>query len=84
MLILAWIIVGMSLALVWHWLIGPREDRYAPHQLLLAITGAIVGGILFMLFGTNTWETVNSYSMVVSTAGALVFLAAYRSIKSVY
>lgn len=84
MVILAWIIVGMSLALVWHWLIGPREDKYATHQLLLAVTGAIVGGILFMLFGTTEWETVNSYNVVVSLVGALVFLAADRSIKSVY
>lgn len=84
MLFLIWTIVGLSLALIWHWLIGPRETEQATNQLLLAVTGAVVGGVLFMLFGTNNWTSVNSYSLVVSIAGALTFLATYRSIKQAF
>ncbi|MBP6823209.1 MAG: hypothetical protein KA368_16790 [Acidobacteria bacterium] len=84
MLFLIWTIVGMSLALIWHWLFGPRNTEQAARQLLLAVTGAVVGGVLFMLFGTTTWTSVNSYSLVVSMFGALTFLAAYRSIKQAY
>ena len=84
MLFLTWIIVGMSLALIWHWVVGPREDRQVTNQLLLAVAGAVVGGILFMLFDTSNWTSVNSYTLVVSTAGALIFLAAHRTIKSAY
>lgn len=84
MLFLTWIIVGLSLALIWHWVVGPREDKQVTNQLLLAVAGAMVGGILFMLFGTSSWTSVNSYSLVVSTAGALIFLAAYRTIKNAY
>ena len=84
MLFLIWTIVGMSLALIWHWLFGPRNTGQAARQLLLAVTGAVVGGVLFMLFGTTNWTSVNSYSLVVSMFGALTFLAAYRSIKQAY
>ncbi|MEK7831037.1 MAG: hypothetical protein AAB401_08125 [Acidobacteriota bacterium] len=52
--------------------------------MLLAVTGAMVGGVFFMLFGTTTWTSVNSYSLVVSMFGALTFLVVYRSIKQAY
>lgn len=81
MLFLIWTIVGIGLALLWHWLVGPRETTQASRQLLLAVTGAVVAGVLFMLFGTANWASVNSYSLVVSLAGALTFLAAYHSLK---
>lgn len=84
MLFLIWTIVGMALALIWHWLVGPRDAEQATRQLLLAVTGAVVGGVLFMLFGTTAWATVNSYSLVVSIFGALTFLAAHHSIKQAY
>lgn len=84
MLFMIWTIVGMGLALVWHWIVRPRETEQASSQLLLAVAGAILGGVLFMLFGTTNWTSINVYSLVVSMAGALIFLTAYHSIKHVY
>lgn len=84
MLFLVWTIVGLGLALAWYWLVGPRDNEQAMRQLLLAVIGAMVGGLLFMLFGTTQWTSVNVYSLVVSVCGALTFLAVYRSITQVY
>lgn len=84
MLFLVWTIVGLGLALAWYWLVGPRDGEQAMRQLLLAVIGAVVGGLLFMLFGTTQWTSVNIYSLVVSICGALTFLAAYRSITQAY
>ncbi len=84
MLFLVWTIVGLGLALAWYWLVGPRDNEQAMRQLLLAVIGAMVGGLLFMLFGTTQWTSVNIYSLVVSVCGALTFLAVYRSITQVY
>ncbi len=84
MLFLVWTIVGLGLALAWYCVVGPRDDEQAMRQLLLAVIGAMVGGLLFMLFGTTQWTSVNIYSLVVSICGALTFLAVYRSITQVY
>lgn len=84
MLFLVWTIVGLGLALGWYWLVGPRDGEHATRQVLLAIIGAMVGGVLFMLFGTTQWTSVNVYTLVVSIFGGLTFLAAYRSINQAY
>lgn len=84
MLFLAWTLVGMILGLVWGRIITKGRDESLPSLILLAISGAVIGGLLFTLFGTTSWTKINAYCMVVSTAGALVFLAAYHSIKQVY
>lgn len=84
MLFLVWTIVGLGLALAWYWLVGPRDCEQAMRQLLLAVIGAMVGGLLFMLFGTTQWTSVNIFSLVVSICGALTFLAVHRSITQVY
>ena len=84
MLFLVWTIVGLGLALGWYWLVGPRDGEQATRQLFLAVMGAMVGGLLFMLFGTTQWTSVNIYSLVVSIFGGLTFLVTYRSISQVY
>jgi uncharacterized membrane protein YeaQ/YmgE (transglycosylase-associated protein family) len=83
MLFLAWTIVGTIFGVIWSRLIKSEgENLFSP--LLLAISGAIIGGLLFTLFGTTSWTKIDIYNLVVSTAGALVFLSAYYSIKQIY
>jgi uncharacterized membrane protein YeaQ/YmgE (transglycosylase-associated protein family) len=83
MLFLAWTLVGMIFGLVGSWAVR-RRDKNLLSPVLFAISGAVIGGLLFNLFGTTSWSSINMHSMVVSMAGALVFLTAYYSIKQAY
>jgi uncharacterized membrane protein YeaQ/YmgE (transglycosylase-associated protein family) len=60
------------------------KDKNLLSPVLLAISGAVISGLLFNLFGTTSRTSINIYSLVVSMAGALVFLTTYYSIKQAY
>jgi len=84
MLFLVWTIVGLALALIWGLIARRNTHESFASVILLATTGAVTGGLLFMLFGITSWTTDNTYSLVVSAVGAITFLAAYHSIKHAY
>jgi uncharacterized membrane protein YeaQ/YmgE (transglycosylase-associated protein family) len=83
MLFLAWALVGMIFGLIGSRLVRAK-DKSLLSPVLLAISGAVIGGLLFNLFGTTSWTGINLHSLIVSMAGALVFLTAYYSIKQAY
>ena len=50
-------------------------------EVLLGIVGAIVGGWLAHLLGYAGVTTLNVYSLIVATLGAVVFLLVYHAIR---
>ncbi|MCI0336751.1 MAG: GlsB/YeaQ/YmgE family stress response membrane protein [Acidobacteria bacterium] len=84
MLFLAWTIVGMISGAIWSLLNKDRRNESFGPTILLAICGAVLGGLLFTLFGTTSWTVINIYNLLVPMAGAIIFLAAYNSIKQAY
>lgn len=83
MLFLIWIVLGMILGSIWIGLTRKDASENAALAILLGICGAVLGGMLFTLFGTTSWTMVNLYNLTVAMAGALVFLMAYHSIKQI-
>ncbi len=71
----------MVLGIVWEMITGRNSPEKFASAKLMAVNGAVTGGLLFTLFGTTGWTMVNVYNLVVSIAGALTFLAAYHSVK---
>jgi uncharacterized membrane protein YeaQ/YmgE (transglycosylase-associated protein family) len=53
-------------------------------DILLGIVGAVVGGWLAHLAGYAGVTTLNVYSLVVATLGAVVFLVVYHAIRRTF
>jgi uncharacterized membrane protein YeaQ/YmgE (transglycosylase-associated protein family) len=48
---------------------------------VLGIVGAVTGGYLFNLVGPDRAACLDLYSVLVATAGAILVLVVYRSIR---
>jgi uncharacterized membrane protein YeaQ/YmgE (transglycosylase-associated protein family) len=50
-------------------------------DIILGIVGAIVGGLIFNLFGGSGVTGFNVYSLIVAVLGAIVVLLIYHTIR---
>jgi uncharacterized membrane protein YeaQ/YmgE (transglycosylase-associated protein family) len=80
MSIIAWIILGLIAGFVASKIVN-RTGEGVILDVLLGISGAVVGGWLFHIFGMSGVTGLNVYSMVVATVGATVFLVVYHGLS---
>ena len=80
MSLFAWIILGLLAGFIASHLVNHRGEGMVL-DILLGIVGAVVGGWLAHLLGYAGVSTLNIYSLIVATLGAVVFLFIYHAIR---
>ena len=80
MSIISWIILGLIAGFIGSKIVN-KSGQGMLIDIALGIVGAIVGGILFSLFGAEGVTGLNLYSMVVAIIGSIVVLLVYHAIS---
>ena len=80
MSLFAWMVLGLLAGFIASHLVNHRGEGMVL-EVLLGIVGAIVGGWLAHLLGYAGVTTLNVYSLIVATLGAVVFLLVYHAIR---
>jgi uncharacterized membrane protein YeaQ/YmgE (transglycosylase-associated protein family) len=80
MSLFAWILLGLLAGFIASHLVNHRGEGMVL-DILLGIVGAIVGGWLAHLLGYAGVASLNLYSLIVATLGAVVFLFLYHMIR---
>jgi len=80
MSIIGWIILGLIAGFIASKIVNKQEERFFL-DIILGVTGAVVGGGLFGLFGETGVTGLNLYSMFVAVVGAVIVLVAYHAIR---
>jgi uncharacterized membrane protein YeaQ/YmgE (transglycosylase-associated protein family) len=79
MSIVGWIILGLIAGFVGAKIVN-REGQGFWLDIALGIIGALVGGLLFSLFGASGVTGLNIYSMIVAIVGSIVVLLIYNAV----
>ena len=80
MSLFVWILLGLVSGFIASHLVNHRGEGVVL-DVLLGVVGAIIGGWVFNIFGHIGVTGLNLYSIVVATAGAVVFLILYHTIR---
>ena len=79
MSMVSWIILGLIAGFVGAKIVN-REGQGFWLDIALGIVGAVVGGLLFSLFGASGVTGLNIYSMIVAVVGSVVVLLLYNAV----
>jgi uncharacterized membrane protein YeaQ/YmgE (transglycosylase-associated protein family) len=79
MSIVAWIFLGLISGFIGSKIVN-RSGEGVALDIVLGIVGAVVGGLLFGLFGAAGVSGFNLWSILVAVIGSVVVLAAYHAI----
>lgn len=79
MSIIGWIVLGLIAGFIASKIVNKSGEGFFL-DVVLGIIGAIVGGIIFSLFGASGVTGFNLYSMVIATIGAIIVLVIYHAI----
>jgi uncharacterized membrane protein YeaQ/YmgE (transglycosylase-associated protein family) len=80
MSLFVWIILGFVAGFIASHVVNHRGEGMVL-DVLLGIVGAVVGGWVLHLLGYAGVSGLNLYSILVATAGAVVFLILYHAIR---
>ncbi|MFO1098687.1 MAG: GlsB/YeaQ/YmgE family stress response membrane protein [Xanthobacteraceae bacterium] len=80
MSIIAWIILGLIAGYIGSRIVD-KEGKGLWLNMALGIVGAIVGGIIFSVFGAGGVTGVNLYSIIVAVIGAIAVLWIYHAVS---
>ena len=80
MSIIAWIILGLIAGYIGSKIVD-REGKGLWLNMALGIIGAIVGGLIFNVFGGSGVTGVNLYSIIVAIIGSVVVLWIYHALS---
>ena len=80
MSIIAWIILGLIAGYVGSRIVD-KEGKGLWLNMALGIVGAIVGGIIFSVFGAGGVTGGNLYSIIVAIIGSVVVLWIYHAVS---
>ena len=75
--IISWIILGLIAGFLGSMIVG-REGQGFWLDIALGIVGALVGGVIFDLFGASGVTGLNIYSMIVAIVGSIAVLLIYN------
>ena len=79
MSIFGWIILGLIAGFIGSKIVN-RQGQGFWLDIALGIIGALVGGFLFSLFGSEGVTGLNIWSMIVAIAGSVVVLLVYNAV----
>ena len=80
MSLFVWILLGLVAGFIASHIVNHRGEGIVL-DVLLGVVGAIIGGWLFHFFGHIGVTGLNLHSILVATAGAIVFLIVYHAIR---
>ena len=77
---LAWIVLGLLSGFIASKIVN-KEGEGVALDILLGVVGAIVGGILFRIFGGVGVSGLNLHSLIVAVVGAIAVLLIYHAFR---
>jgi uncharacterized membrane protein YeaQ/YmgE (transglycosylase-associated protein family) len=77
MSILGWILLGLVAGFIGGKIVN-KQGQGMLMDIVIGIVGAIVGGVLFSLFGATGVTGFNIYSLIVAVIGSIVVLWLYH------
>jgi uncharacterized membrane protein YeaQ/YmgE (transglycosylase-associated protein family) len=77
--ILSWVILGLIAGFIGSKIVNKTGEGLFL-DIALGVVGAIVGGYLFSLIGTEGVTGLNLWSLLVAVIGAIVVLLVYRMV----
>lgn len=80
MSIIAWLVLGLIAGFIASRIVN-KTGAGIILDIVLGIVGALVGGFLFSLSGTEGVTGFNLYSLLVAVIGAIVVLLIYHAIR---
>ncbi len=82
MSILAWIFLGGIAGWIASMIMGTDASQGILMNIVVGIIGAIMGGVVFSMFGTSGVTGFNLYSLIVAVVGAALFIWIVRMIRA--
>ncbi len=82
MSILAWIFLGGIAGWIASMIMGTDASQGILMNIVVGIIGAIMGGVIFSMFGTSGVTGFNLYSLIVAVVGAALFIWIVRMIRA--
>jgi uncharacterized membrane protein YeaQ/YmgE (transglycosylase-associated protein family) len=77
--ILAWLIVGPISGFIGSKIVNKSGEGLV-RDIILGVTGALVGGEIFTAVGYSGVTGINLWSILVAVVGAVIVLVIYRAI----
>jgi uncharacterized membrane protein YeaQ/YmgE (transglycosylase-associated protein family) len=77
MSIIGWLLLGLVAGFIGSKIVN-KQGQGMLMDIVLGIVGAIVGGLLFSLFGATGITGFNLYSLIVAVIGSIVVLWLYH------
>ncbi|MBN9070395.1 MAG: GlsB/YeaQ/YmgE family stress response membrane protein [Rhizobiales bacterium] len=79
MSIISWILLGLIAGFIGSKVVNKSGEGFIM-DLVLGIVGAIVGGLIFSMFGATGVTGFNLWSLIVAVIGSIVVLVAYHAL----
>ena len=79
--LLSWVVMGLLAGLLGRFLTPGRDAMGCVMTVLTGIVGAIVGGFVATWAGFGGFRGFDVYSLLVATAGAVLFLIVLRLLR---
>lgn len=79
MSIIGWVLLGLIAGFIGSKIVNKKGEGFFL-DIALGVVGAIVGGVLFSLFGASGVTGFNLYSMVVAIIGSIVVIYVYHAV----
>jgi uncharacterized membrane protein YeaQ/YmgE (transglycosylase-associated protein family) len=79
MSVIGWIVLGLIAGYLGSKIVNKSGEGILL-DIVLGIVGAIVGGVLFTVFGMSGVTGFNIYSLIVAVIGAVVVLWVYHAV----
>ncbi|MBK8992883.1 MAG: GlsB/YeaQ/YmgE family stress response membrane protein [Gammaproteobacteria bacterium] len=79
--ILSWIVMGLIVGVLAKFIMPGKDPGGFVVTVALGIGGAFVGGYIGSFLGLGAVSGINVASIFISTLGAIVLLAVYRTLK---
>jgi len=77
---LTWIVLGLVAGFIASKIVNQRGEGFVV-DILLGVVGAVVGGLLFGIFGAGGVNGFNLYSLLVAVIGAVATLLVYHAFR---
>src|ERR1700691_2286363 len=77
--IISWIVLGLIAGFIGSKIVNRTGEGFLL-DIVLGVVGAIVGGYLFILLGSNGVTAFNLWSLFVAVIGSIVVLVLYHTL----
>ena len=77
--VISWIVLGLIAGFIGSKIVNRTGEGFIL-DIVLGVVGAIIGGYLFTILGTNGVTGLNMWSLFVAVIGAIVVLVLYHAV----